>query len=520
MRLSTVLIWMLVLHQTLADIPECDYFDTVDLSASQRLPNGSYIYEGLLIPDRLTGEYDYRLMPDDSKELVDAHWRGCACKLRPCVRFCCRHDQIMENGECNDAMEKELVQIDPYFNVTLANGSVVKRHFRTQLILQKDLPMPCPDLYPLDNRRESDTYTLYEVSLALFHCGLLIVNQNGTFLRHMDNSLMDKRGYCIQLNQFDANGREPIRIVPHNCLIRQPKTGQTVVITTSLVFMVLTIGVYLCVKNLHRNLQGKSFICYMVCLFMGYLILLLDLWELSDSFCLTAGFLGYFFVMAAFFWLSVISLHLWNAFRGGSSSHNHFLPNYLFLAFNAYAFGMAAVLTGIIYLVDTFVERGAPENEDWMPRVGYYSCWINSGFGFDFKNCAQLSIFLPPAAVDWSAMLYFYGPMLVLIAFNMTMFILTAIQIVAVKKELKNFTQRQERKKKLNSEKQTYSFFLRLFIIMGLSWSLEIISYLVQDNEVWRKLFEVADYFNWSQGIIIFVLFVLKRSTLKLCMDR
>ncbi|XP_020808719.1 G-protein coupled receptor Mth isoform X2 [Drosophila serrata] len=485
MRLSTVLLWVLVLQQTFADIPDCDYFDTVDLSASQRLPNGSYIYEGLLIPDKLTGEYDYRLMPDDSKESADRHWRGCACKLKPCVRFCCRHDQILENGECNDAMEQELAQIDPYLNVTRADGSVVKRHFRTQLILQKDLPMPCTDLYPLDNRRESDTYTLYE---------------NGTFLRHMDNAAMNKRGYCIQHNQLDANDPDPIRIVPHNCLIRQPKTGQTVVMMTSLVCMILTIGVYLCVKKLHRNLQGKSFICYMVCLFMGYFILLLDLWDLSEGFCLTAGFLGHFFVMAAFFWLSVISLHLWNGFRGSSSSHNHVLPNYLFLAFNAYAFGMAAILTVIIYLVDTFVERGVPENEDWMPRVGYYSCWINT--------------------VDWSAMLYFYGPMLVLIAFNMTMFILTAIRIVAVKKELKTFTQRQERKKKLNSEKQTYSFFLRLFIIMGMSWSLEIISYLVQNNEFWRKVFEVADYFNWSQGIIIFVLFVLKRSTLKLCMDR
>ncbi|KAH8283272.1 hypothetical protein KR054_008104, partial [Drosophila jambulina] len=66
----------------------------------------------------------------------------------------------------------------------------------------------------------------------------------------------------------------------------------------------------------------------------------------------------------------------------------------------------------------------------------------------------------------------------------------------------------------------SYSFFLRLFIIMGISWSLEIISYLVQSNEFWQKVLKVADYFNWSQGIIIFVLFVLKRSTLKLCMDR
>lgn len=53
-----------------------------------------------------------------------------------------------------------------------------------------------------------------------------------------------------------------------------------------------------------------------------------------------------------------------------------------------------------------------------------------------------------------------------------------------------------------------------------MSWSFEIISYLVQNDDLWKRVFEVADYFNWSQGIIIFVLFILKRSTLKLCMER
>lgn len=149
--------------------------------------------------------------------------------------------------------------------------------------------------------------------------------------------------------------------------------------------MVLTIGVYLFVKELHNNLPGKCFICYMVCLFMGYLILLLDLWQLSEGFCITAGFLGYFFVMAAFFWLSVISLHLWDTISGSSSSRNRSLPNYLFLAYNVYAWGMAAILTGVIYLVDNVVDQ-VPENLDWMPRVGYFNCWINSGFNIAFRG--------------------------------------------------------------------------------------------------------------------------------------
>lgn len=55
---------------------------------------------------------------------------------------------------------------------------------------------------------------------------------------------------------------------------------------------------------------------------------------------------------------------------------------------------------------------------------------------------------------------------------------------------------------------------------MGLTWSLEIGSYFAQGHEFWENVFLVADYLNWSQGIIIFVLFVLKRSTLRLVIQR
>jgi len=59
----------------------------------------------------------------------------------------------------------------------------------------------------------------------------------------------------------------------------------------SLICMVLTISVYLYVKKL-QNLHGKCFMCYMVALFMVYLLLLLDLWhvfKLPSTICTTSG---------------------------------------------------------------------------------------------------------------------------------------------------------------------------------------------------------------------------------------
>ncbi|XP_050741935.1 probable G-protein coupled receptor Mth-like 2 isoform X2 [Drosophila biarmipes] len=380
---------LLMLPNSNAEIVGCDFFDTVDISEGKRLANGSVLYEDLLIPADLTGEYDFKLLGNGSKEAVASHIRGCVCQLRSCVRFCCPHNHLIKWGACNsNTTTDELSNVDPFLSVTLNNGSVVKMHYRKDLVVQWDLPKPCQeaDLYFLDDQVEMEKYTLLE---------------NETLLRHFDSVILDKADYCFQ----------------------------------------------------HL---------------------------LSED-----GFLGYFFVMAVFFWLSVISLDLFNGMKGVLVSENRFL------AYNCYAWGMSVALTVVTFLADKFVE-----NQDWNPRMGALGfCWIYTK--------------------EWSAMLYFFGPILVLILFNMTLFILMAIPLISSKRALRKFARKEGRKQKLKSDKQNYALFLRLFVVMGLTWSLEIISYLVQ-NTKWAKALLVADYLNWSLGLVIFVVFIMRTSTLDL----
>ncbi|XP_001975220.3 probable G-protein coupled receptor Mth-like 3 [Drosophila erecta] len=480
MRLIDVLsiaVLLLLMQNSIAEIPGCDFYDTVDISKAQRFSNGTYLYEGLLIPAHLTAEYDFKLLANDSRERVATHVRGCVCQLRPCIRFCCPPYHKMHMSKCKGDMSKdEMDRHDPFVNLTLRDGSVVKRHFKEDLIVQSDLDLPgCPKMYFLDHEMPGNGFTLFE---------------NGSLLRHWDTKELNKREYCVQHLSFKGKST---RIAPHFCpLSSEPtKTWKTVAIVLSLVCIVLTISVYLYVEQL-RNLYGMCFICYLVSLFLGYLFLVLNVWRYSSGFCVAAGFLGYFSVMAAFFWLSVISINYWIMFNGSSNWLNRFLPENRFLTYNLYAWGMALLLTAITYIADQVVK-----NEQLKPRVGVGSnCWIYTG--------------------DMGVMIYFYGPMLLIIVFNIVMFVLTAIRIIKVKKEAKNFTQQHTKTKRLNSDKQTYILFLRLFIVMGLSWSFEIISFMLNKREAWAKALIVADYFNWSQGTIIFVLFILNPKILKL----
>jgi len=59
--------------------------------------------------------------------------------------------------------------LDPYLNVTLSNGTLVRRQPKTDLVVQWDLPLPCDYMIYLNNQEESDEYTLFEVCFFSFH---------------------------------------------------------------------------------------------------------------------------------------------------------------------------------------------------------------------------------------------------------------------------------------------------------------------------------------------------------------
>ncbi|KAH8393850.1 hypothetical protein KR215_003123, partial [Drosophila sulfurigaster] len=71
------------------DSQECGYFDTVDLSDSQRLDDGSYLYKDFLIPSDKVHDYHERITITNRMKTVEPYMRGCLCHINPCVLLCC-----------------------------------------------------------------------------------------------------------------------------------------------------------------------------------------------------------------------------------------------------------------------------------------------------------------------------------------------------------------------------------------------------------------------------------------------
>ncbi|KAH8350007.1 hypothetical protein KR084_011210 [Drosophila pseudotakahashii] len=455
-KFFVIIVILTIVRNSSANIPNCDYFDTVDISDLQRV-NDTYIYQGLEIPSNLIAEYNYTELRYGSKEPVKTHLRACVCKVMPCVRICCPRKNMLANGTC---FNKEItlnmtdITLEDLESNKIQNVGLINKYFRL-----RDKFEMCDKMLSLNE----DDY------------GML---KDGTLILFNDMQLWPKQLYCLY-PQFNLDFPNSIWVVKHNC-IEKLLPASIEIIAISLIGYILTLFVYLYVGKL-RNVLGKCIISNIFCLLIGDHFYILDRLNLLNRICLLAGYSRHFIVIATQLWYSVISFHLWKLLTN-RSEHSSF-PKY-----SAFAWGMAAFPTGVIYLVNL------------KPLVGYSGCSLEV-WGLSF----------------W---IFLRGPELILTLFNIIMFVLTAIHIWKVKSELRKFKRDEERTIQcFNFDTETYLMFLRLSAIMGAVWILDFIHFL-PDYSFFREVYTFVVYIEIGFGIVVFVLLICKRSTLKLLMER
>lgn len=220
--------------------------------------------------------------------------------------------------------------------------------------------------------------------------------------------------------------------------------------------MILTIVVYLSIPEL-RNQHGKSLVCYLIGLIIGYSLLAMSSLQLdaysSLVFCKSLGYVAYYAFMAAFFWLSVISFDLWHNFRG-TRGINRFQEKKRFLIYSLYAWGIP-----VPFLVFTwYAQEVADIPEYFKPGIGGGEyCWLDSEYcavccllwKLKLNSCCFFFI----TVRTWSAMIYFFGPIVLIIMANSVMFVLTAMKIHKVQREMARIMAREDSTKNLRTEK-------------------------------------------------------------------
>nr|XP_044250868.1 probable G-protein coupled receptor Mth-like 12 [Drosophila takahashii] len=240
--------------------------------------------------------------------------------------------------------------------------------------------------------------------------------KDGSIFVYKNVQILGKEEYCLY-PQFNSEFPQSIWVVHHICnKVLLPATIEITII--SVICYILTLSVYLYVKKL-RNVLGKVLICSLFCTLFNNLTLVLDEFNILNRICLISGYFRYFSMLAYNLWMCVISFHLWKSLTSMSREE----PRFQFCEYSAFAWGMAAFPTGVIYLINEVWEKDL-HKWNWMPLVGYYNCELRD--------------------IGPSSFIYLIGPMLILTILIVIMFVLTVIGIYKVKRELKKLNQDEE----------------------------------------------------------------------------
>nr|ANB32479.1 G-protein coupled receptor Mth-like 2-1 protein [Dastarcus helophoroides] len=386
---------------------------------------------------------------------------GCVCNIRNCVRKCCGEDEIMVNRTCKKG-----------------TGNLIPIYKQTEPLNMTHKDVPFHFIY-----KRCRGYRLRANQEKFF------LQYDGTVhIPLISDEFWKPETYCFE-TFIDKRMNNQTTVILCEETEEEERLQNYIGMIISTPFLLATLIAYALLPD--RNLHMKALMSYVFNLLMGY-ILLVSI-QLSQHFselgCSTIAFCCVFFFMASFFWMNVICIDIWLGFSGlRQISGMKTAETKRFLYYCLYAWGMAVLLVLAVILIDKY----APHDSWYHPEVGRAQCFIRDG-------TPQL--------------LYFYGPMGIVITINVILFALTALKIRKVKKDTSMLKHSDSKRHSYESDKQRFNLYLKLLFAMGVNWSMELISWAVNLNVgLPQYIWYFTDFCNAVYGVFIFFIFVFKKN--------
>ncbi|CAB3368144.1 Hypothetical predicted protein [Cloeon dipterum] len=455
----------------------CPMEESIHITRFQILPNKTLLDE----------ERNIRFSPDLYFREGNATVRGCVCRVKSCVRKCCPLDHhIKEATKCVEGGSDKFHE-----NIFKEKLPLVRK--KEDVFFLTGHQNCNNGKYKLEpNVEPDDNFTLLPTGLLqLFYVSEMAENKPVHFSQ-----------YCVEYFG-DMNLISAILCFPEESVENSPQNVQysiySVGMLLSSVFMLLTLAVYALLPQL-RNLHGKCLMCHVGCLLSAYISLsivqlgsdVIPLWL-----CTLIPFVIQFTFSSAFFWLNIMCFDIcwmFNRVRtiSGSSAERE---RKKLIIYSSYAWGcplfllIICILTSTIESLPSFVPR---------PKFGEQSCWYSP------RQEDRLAIIL-----------YFFGPISVLMIMNLLFFARTAYRVVTLRKGTGMLNRSDNQSS--NEKQRTFVLYLKLFVVMGLTWIMEVVSFLVQGP---TYMWYVTDVCNTLQGLAIFLIFVWKPKVRRLLRER
>ncbi|XP_037081588.1 uncharacterized protein LOC119102326 [Pollicipes pollicipes] len=268
-------------------------------------------------------------------------------------------------------------------------------------------------------------------------------------------------------------------------------------------FLLVTFIVYLTVpdptqtglnkkRKLSQSVLGMILLAYISSLFFAYLVLMIVQTATSmlaqyRVVCKVLAVILYFFLLTAFFWLSVICCEIYITTR----ANKHISGRKRFRLYALYAWGLPLLMAMLALIMD--LAPGIDNCSVIKPAFGRYRCLFQNRKAF---------------------IAYFYIPIGVLLTICLVLYILTVKNLSVPSKmpgrdaSTANMSMSKQYAKQTGKRRKLCA---KLFLIMGITWVAELLSYLIGDSVVWYFF----DVINILQGFFIFVAFILRPKVLQ-----
>uniref|UniRef100_A0A8W7PYV6 G-protein coupled receptors family 2 profile 2 domain-containing protein n=1 Tax=Anopheles coluzzii TaxID=1518534 RepID=A0A8W7PYV6_ANOCL len=438
---------------------DCPAAERIDLTEGVPDPQGSIRFAGNVYPSE-----NYTQRSDHN------HRYSCVCAVRKCVYVCCYH---INRTECEQS------------SLPLNRTSLNRASWSDVDLLEE-----------VDLRESSEYWLIYATPPAWSSMpgySLQIAGHEGELINDGSFAYGAKvyasRTYCINPAEDSTPHVWIMETDEHLEVHRWHSLGMII----SIPFLVATLIVYALIPDL-RNIPGKSLMCYVLMLMVSYLALILikrSVFDGSPDWCTGIGYAYYFSVMSSFFWLNLMAFDIFWTFGG---RRRRTTDQGKFLLYCCYGFGSPLIFLAIALVAD-------------HTELMYTS--LRPGFGDGqclFKGEQFVSF------------LYLYLPLVLLVSANLFFFISTAAKINSIERTTAAALQGESgRHSKYTNERNRYGLYVRLFVVMGVTWTFEFITWFA-DTQNW--LVYATDVCNCISGVFIFFLFVWKRKVWKLLQQR
>ncbi|XP_063531408.1 probable G-protein coupled receptor Mth-like 1 [Cydia strobilella] len=196
--------------------------------------------------------------------------------------------------------------------------------------------------------------------------------------------------------------------------------------------------------------------------------------QVPPALCRALAVCMHFLFLAAFFWLNTMCFNIWWTFRDfRPTSLERGQESWRLRVYTVYAWGGPLCIAGIAALLDALPPP--PEGPDLLrPRFGDQRCWF---YG------------------DAEILVYFFGPVGVLLLVNLALFVSTTRQLTCG-------LWRRDEVKSTSERAALGRVCAKLVVVMGVTWGADVVSWVAGGPEyVWYG----TDLLNALQGVLIFL---------------